>query len=90
MYFGTAGLYTSALASGLADVDALTLSMAELSARGGLDVQTAGRAVVLAVASNTIVKGAMVLILGSRAMARAVAPVLLVVVAVMLGVAFLA
>jgi uncharacterized membrane protein (DUF4010 family) len=90
MYLGTAGIYASAIASGLADVDAVTLSMAELSARGGLDVQTAGRAVVLAVASNTVVKGAMVLALGSRGMARVVAPVLVVVLALMLGFAFLA
>jgi uncharacterized membrane protein (DUF4010 family) len=90
MYLGPAGVYASALASGLADVDAITLSMAELSARGGLDVRTAGRAVVLAVASNTLVKGAVVMSLGSRAMGRAIAPVLLVVLAVTLGVAFLA
>jgi len=89
MYLGTAGVYASAMASGLADVDALTLSMAELSARGGLDVDTASRAVVLAVASNTVVKGAMVVALGSRAMARSVAPVLALVLIVLLGVSFL-
>ena len=85
MYFGTAGIYASAIASGLADVDAVTLSMAELSARGGLDEATAAHAVVLAVASNTIVKGGMVLALGSRGMARAVAPVMAVVLAVIGG-----
>jgi uncharacterized membrane protein (DUF4010 family) len=90
MYLGTAGVYASAVASGVADVDAVTLSMAELSARGSLDVGTAGHAVVLAVASNTIVKGGMVLALGSRAMARSVAPVLAIVLVVMLAVSFLA
>ncbi len=89
MYLGTAGVYASAIASGVADVDAVTLSMSELSARGSLDLATAGHAVVLAVASNTVVKGGMVLILGSRAMAKAVAPVLAVVLAVLLGVSFL-
>jgi uncharacterized membrane protein (DUF4010 family) len=89
MYLGPAGVYASAIASGLADVDAITLSMAELSARGGLELGTASRAVALAVASNTVVKGGMVLVLGSRAMARAVAPVLVAILVALLGVAFL-
>jgi len=89
MYLGTAGVYASALASGLANVDAVPLTMAELSARGGLDLDTARHAVVLAAASNTVVKGGMVLALGAPAMRRALVPGLALVLAAMLSVGFL-
>lgn len=89
MYLGTAGLYASAVASGLADVDAVTLSMAELSADGSVPVDTAARAVVLAAASNTVVKGGIVLSAGAGALKRAIAPGVAVILAAMLAVGFL-
>lgn len=90
MHFGTAGVYVSAVASGLADVDAITLSMAELS-RGeeGLAHETAALAIVLAAASNTLVKGGMVIVLGSAALRRAILPGLALILGVMLGVGLL-
>lgn len=90
MYLGTTGLYASAIASGLADVDAVTLTMAELSGAGGtLPVETAGRAVVLAAASNTVVKGGIVLSIGAGAMRKAILPGVAVILAAMLAVSFL-
>ncbi len=90
MYLGTAGLYASAIASGLADVDAVTLSMAELSGPGGtLDLETAGHAVTLAAASNTVVKGGIVVAAGSAAMRRAILPGTALVLAAMLVVGWL-
>lgn len=89
LYFGRAGVYASAVASGLADVDAVTLTMAELSARGGLALDTAHRAVVLATASNTVVKGGIVLALGAPALRRAILPGLVLVLTALLGVGFL-
>lgn len=75
MYLGTAGLYASAIASGLADVDAVTLSMAELSRPGGsVSLDTAALAVTLAAASNTVVKGGIVLATGAPAMKKAILP----------------
>ena len=89
MYLGTAGLYASAIASGLADVDAVTLSMAELSKPDGtLDLGTASRAVVLAAASNTVVKGGIVVATGSPAMRKAILPGTALVLAAMLAVSF--
>jgi uncharacterized membrane protein (DUF4010 family) len=73
-YFGDTGVYVSSIASGLADVDAITLSMAELSNQGALDLVTAARAIVLATMSNTVVKGGIVLSSGTRALRRAIAP----------------
>jgi uncharacterized membrane protein (DUF4010 family) len=74
-YLGDTGLYLSSIVAGLADVDAITLSMAELSSvAGGLDLSTAARAVVLAAMSNTFVKGGIVLMTGSLSLRRALLP----------------
>jgi len=67
---GSAGVYLSSLASGLTDVDAITLSMARLSGAGDIASNVATRAVVLATVSNTVVKGGMVLTLGAPTLRR--------------------
>ena len=74
LYFGDTGIYISSLVSGLADVDAITLSLAQLSNTDGLDLQVAAQGIVLAVISNTIVKGSFVLLGGARPLKRALAP----------------
>ena len=53
--FGAGGAYLSALVAGVADVDAITLSMGDLS-RHGLAGTVAALAILLAVASNTVTK----------------------------------
>lgn len=73
-YFGDTGVYLSSVLSGLADVDAITLSMAELSSSGNVELSTAARAIVLATMSNTVVKGGIVLSSGSAALRRALLP----------------
>lgn len=89
MYLGSAGVYLASVVSGVADVDAITLSMARLSSAGDLSLATASRAVVLAAMANTAVKGGMVLILGAPRLKRAILPGLLVVLVVGVGTAFL-
>ncbi|MFQ5569262.1 MAG: MgtC/SapB family protein [Rhodothermales bacterium] len=90
MYLGNTGVYLSSIASGLADVDAITLSMAELSKEGGdLDLHTAARAIVLAAASNTVVKGGIVLSAGSVALRKVILPGLIATLATAIGVVFL-
>jgi uncharacterized membrane protein (DUF4010 family) len=75
IYFGNAGIYLSAILSGLADVDAITLSMSDLSREGGsLDMQTAARAIVYAVMSNTVVKGGIVLLSGGKSLRKVMLP----------------
>lgn len=88
--FGDAGIFASSILSGLANVDAITLSMAELS-RGseGIALSTASQAIVLAAMSNTIVKGGIVLMMGSQALRKALLPGFLLVLATGLGVSFL-
>lgn len=78
---GNAGVYLSSLAAGLADVDAITLSLAELSGRaGGIDPATGALAVMLAAMANTLVKGGLVLGTGSRELRRIMLPALLLMV----------
>ncbi len=90
LYFGDAGLYASSIASGLADVDAITLSMAELSRDpGNLELAVAARAIVLAAAANTLVKGGIVLATGSSALRRVIMPGLVLSLGTAIGVVFL-
>ncbi|MEA3439298.1 MAG: MgtC/SapB family protein [Chloroflexota bacterium] len=74
MNFGNTGVYVSSLISGLADVDAITLSLAQLSDTGTLGMEIAAKAIVLAVIANTVVKSAMVLIGGAVSLKRAILP----------------
>jgi uncharacterized membrane protein (DUF4010 family) len=90
MYLPTAGVYLASILAGLTDVDAITLSMAELSRTGGLEQSTAARAIVLAAMSNTVVKGGIVLSSGSRALRRAMLVGFVAMLVAGIGVAFLA
>ncbi len=89
IYFGDTGVYVSSIVSGLADVDAITLSMAELSRVGSVELSTAARAVVLAAASNTLVKGAIVLSAGSPELRKVILPGIIASVVTAIGVVFL-
>ncbi len=70
---GTGGLYAVAVVAGLPDVDAISLSLAG-QVRAGGPVDLAARAVLLAVMSNTGLKAALVLALGSPALRCAMLP----------------
>jgi uncharacterized membrane protein (DUF4010 family) len=74
-YFQDAGVYVASAVAGLSDVDAITLSMAELAGTaGGVALPTAARAVVIAAIANTIVKGGIALTTGSGTLRRALWP----------------
>ncbi|MDT8384736.1 MAG: MgtC/SapB family protein [Gammaproteobacteria bacterium] len=64
--FGGAGVLVLAAASGVADVDAITLSLARMS-QTELMVNTAVTGIVLAAAVNSLVKGGMASFIGGRA-----------------------
>lgn len=75
LYLGTRGLYVTSFISGLADVDAITLSLADLaSTNNGVDLGMAKTSIVLASIANTIVKGGMVIMLGTKRLRRLVWP----------------
>lgn len=65
--WGNTGLYLLGAVSGLADVDAINLSLAERVGTG-LSPLVAALAVVIAAASNTIVKSSLALGIGGRAL----------------------
>jgi uncharacterized membrane protein (DUF4010 family) len=88
-YFGDTGVYISSVVSGLADVDAITLSMAQLSQGQELELDTAARAIVLAAMSNTVVKGGIVLSSGTAALRKAILPGFILILATGIIVAFL-
>jgi len=62
------GYYVVAALAGLTDVDAITLSMAQLVRDGGTDARTAASSIVVAALTNTLVKCGVVLALASRAL----------------------
>jgi uncharacterized membrane protein (DUF4010 family) len=85
-WLGATGIYAGAIVSGLADVDAITLSMAELSRGPGVvENEVAANAIVFAAASNTLVKAGIVWVTGSPGIRRAIAPGALAAVVVSVG-----
>ncbi len=73
---GDASLNIVGAVSGINDVDAITLSTADLVGTAGLDPGRGAQVVLAAVTVNTLVKAAMALSLGSAKLGRPVAAVL--------------
>ena len=71
-WFGEGGLYAVAVLSGLTDMDAITLSTAELARNGEVAPAVAGRVIVLAALANIVFKTGIVWTLADRALAWAV------------------
>jgi uncharacterized membrane protein (DUF4010 family) len=91
LYFGDAGLYLAGGLAGLTDVDAVTLSMANLALAQPEKTSVAALAIAIAVVTNTLVKSALAASLGSPALRRSVALVTAALVgAAALGVAITA
>ena len=78
VYIGDRGLYITSFLAGLADVDAITLSIADLTrAGGGTPLLTGKIAIILAAISNTASKGVLVFSLGSKSLRKYIWPVML-------------
>lgn len=71
---GSQGLYLVALASGLTDVDAITLSTLRLFNQQTLEAAPTVTAISLAVLSNLVFKSGLVIAIGGRTLARQVLP----------------
>jgi uncharacterized membrane protein (DUF4010 family) len=76
-YFGSAGVYAASALAGLADVDAITVSMARLAHDGVLVHSTANASILLASAINTLVKGGIAAVIGGRALRAVIGPIFL-------------
>jgi uncharacterized membrane protein (DUF4010 family) len=79
---GESGIYATAFASGLADVDAITLTLSTLAADGTISSNVAATGIVIGAIANTLMKAGLVWILGARRLGQMVAAVLGVVSAV--------
>jgi uncharacterized membrane protein (DUF4010 family) len=88
-YFGDKGLFLSSIIAGFADVDAITLSVAELTKTGGVTLETGSQAIVIAAMSNTLVKGGIAIMGGSRSLRKAILPGILLILVVGVSVVFL-
>lgn len=84
-WFGAEGVYGTALLSGLADVDAITLSLAKLARDGSVDILTASGAILTAGVANTAVKVGIAWFIGGRRLGRLVGIVMLVAILAGLG-----
>jgi uncharacterized membrane protein (DUF4010 family) len=65
VYWGSSGLYLAATAAGLADVDAITISIARMTS-GELPLQSATIAATLAAMTNTLTKGLLAASIGGK------------------------
>jgi len=71
-YFGATGLYLAGALAGLTDVDAISLSMANLATTNPESLLIAARTIVIAVVANTLVKSGMAAFMGAPALRRTV------------------
>ncbi len=77
---GARGVYGSAVLAGITDVDAITLSLAELN-RSGTAASVATTGIVLAAVTNTVVKAVLATLAGGVRFGRRLAPFFLLVLA---------
>jgi len=89
MILGDTGVFVSAALSGIADVDAITLSLARMAGEGTVEVTTASQAIVLAAMVNTTVKGGIVLAMGAASLRKSILPAIGLILATGLALAFL-
>jgi uncharacterized membrane protein (DUF4010 family) len=71
-YLGATGLYLAGAVAGLTDVDAISLSMANLAKTNPENLIIAARTIVIAVVSNTLVKAGMAAFMGTPALRRTI------------------
>lgn len=75
--FGDTGVYLLSATSGVADVDAINLSLARM-AQESISVDTAATGIIIAAGVNNLVKSGIALVIGSRALALRVGVPMLV------------
>ncbi|MEF8777875.1 MAG: MgtC/SapB family protein [Natronomonas sp.] len=71
-FLGESGIYAISFASGLADVDAITLTLSTLAADGAITPELAATGIVIGAVANTLTKAGLVWLLGTRQLGRLV------------------
>ncbi len=75
-WLGASGVYATAFVSGLADVDAITLTLSRLASEGAITAPVATTGIVLAAVANTLVKAGIAWVIGTRQLGQLVTAVL--------------
>jgi uncharacterized membrane protein (DUF4010 family) len=75
-WLGASGVYATAFVSGLADVDAITLTLSRLAAEGTISAPVATTGIVIAAIANTLVKAGISWLIGTRRLGQLVTAVL--------------
>jgi uncharacterized membrane protein (DUF4010 family) len=75
-FLGESGIYAISFASGLADVDAITLTLSTLAADGTITPELAATGIVIGAVANTLTKAGLVWLLGTRRLGRLVTAIL--------------
>jgi len=68
--YGNTGSYFVSFISGLTNIDAITLTMAELSSKNSIQQIVALNSIVIALTANLLFKGMLAIFLGTRLMSR--------------------
>jgi uncharacterized membrane protein (DUF4010 family) len=68
-------MYVTGVLAGLVDVDAFTISAARLAQESILAPSTANASILLACATNTLVKGGIAVVLGGRPLSKVIIPI---------------
>lgn len=74
--FGGTGVYWASFLSGLTDLDAISLSLSQLAGGGGIGLQDATRAMLVAAGANSLLKLALAVSLGGATMRAPVGVIL--------------
>jgi len=74
-YFGSSGMFVAGGLAGLVDVDAFTISAARLAHEHTLAASTANAAILVASATNTLVKGGIAVAIGGRPLRKVIIPI---------------
>ena len=80
-YFGDAGLYTVAALSGLTDMDAITLTAAQMIQSGRIEADTGWRLILVGAMSNILFKAGVVALLGTPRLLASIAAAFLLTMA---------
>lgn len=73
-FFGQTGIILSSILSGMVNVSAITLSLAQLATSGGITLASASHALVYVIMANTVTKGVISYTSGSVELRRAIIP----------------
>ena len=74
-YFGSMGMYVTAMLAGLEDVDPFTISAARMARDSIVSANTANASILVACATNTLVKGGIAVVLGGRPLSKVIIPI---------------